>query len=168
MARLLCALLLVACTEPVSQGEVTSDQVAAYRTQHRQVEIAATRYDTAITRATPELCISMHRTYDRDVRDNVLQLVSLDIELDTAITAHGGGDAADLACTTAAMTVDLDYHGAVACQETTLEDNQAEAARHLVTLGTLIEHAAARISEISTGLASDDETWTWSLPSRCP
>jgi hypothetical protein len=169
MGRLLCALVCatvsIACGAPRDDGDVTSDQVAAYRLQHRQIEIAAARYDNAVASAMGEfadVCISMHRAYNRDVRVNVFQLASLDTELDATILARGGGAAADLACTTAAITAELDFHGAVACQETADADNQAEASRHLIALGTLIDHAAVRIDEIEAGLAS------WSLPSGCP
>ncbi len=168
MVRVLFALLVVACTDPPTAADQTTNQVAAYRIQQRQIEIAANRYEMAIATATTELCISMHRAYDRDVRDKLFQISTLDMSLDATITAHGGGAAADLACTTAALTAELDYHRAVACQATALEDNAAEAARHLVALGTSLDHAVARLGEISTGLASESETWTWSLPSSCP
>lgn len=168
MVRMLCALLVVACAEPKTPDDATSNVIAAYRVQQRQIEITASRYDNALVelKEAPELCISMHRAYNRDVRDNVFQLGNLDVALDAAITAHGGD--ADLACTTAGITDELDYHGAVACQETAVEDNLAEATRHLLALGALLDHAAARIDEVTAGVATEAETWIWTLPSRCP
>lgn len=168
MTRLLCALLLVGCTaEPAADSDVTSDQVAAYRGHQRQLEIVAAQYDAAMAKSSAALCISVHRTYNREARDILERIAQLDPPLDAATAEHGGSAFADLACTTARITVDLDYHGALACQETAFADNQAEAARHLIALGALVEHATARIDEISAGVAADAETWTWSLPSGC-
>ena len=68
MGRLLCALLVIACAEPAPEGDVTSDRVAAYRGHLRQLEIVARQYDRAMVTSTADLCIAVHRTYNRAVR----------------------------------------------------------------------------------------------------
>jgi len=169
MYRWLCSLPLLACADPQrTTSDVTTDQAAAYRAQLMQLETVAAQYDRAMAKASATTCIPVHRTYDRSARDIITRADELDAELDAAVIAHGGSPYADVACTTAALMVELDYHGAVACQELAFEDNVAEATRHLLVLGTQVDHALGRTAEIVAGLATESATWTWTLPTSCP
>ena len=162
------AALVAACTDPASAADPTSDQIAGYRAETNQLETVTRQYDTAIGKAAPATCIAVHRTYNLAIRPIVARIDVVDEPLDDKITARGGAAFADLDCVTQAIVKELDYHGAVACQELTIEDNRAEAARHLLALDALVEHALARVNEIETGLATKAETWTWTASSACP
>ena len=166
----LAVLLLAACPEPNDETDLLTNEVATFRVQLRQLEIAAMQYDNSIAAATEASCISVHRTYDLKARMIVMNAYMLTTELDRAITGHGGAAYADIACTMTAIDTELSYHGAVACQELALADNQAEAGRHLVALGALTGHLDGRVAEIEAGqaLPPDAGIWTWTLPSRCP
>lgn len=162
------ALVLTGCATSPADSEVTRDQTGGYRAAVNQFELAAAQYDVNISRAMPALCDAIFGTYNVKVRDIVAHIDQLDEPLDATITSHGGAAYADLVCTTQAIVVELDYHGAVACRAPTIEDNRAEAGRHLLAIGARLEHALARIMEIETGLATGAQQWTWSLPNACP
>lgn len=171
MVRALAAsalLLLAACPEPSGKVDALTNEVATFRVQLRQLEIAAAQYDRAIIAANESSCISVHRTYDLQARMILMNAYMVTTELDTAITEHGGAAFADVACTVTAIETERSYHGAVACQEIALADNQAEASRHLIALGELTGHLDTRIAEIEAGQMSEAQVWTWSAGSRCP
>lgn len=169
-ALVFAPLLLAACAEPSDDADVLTNQVATLRIQMRQLEIVAAQYDRAISIASESTCIGVHRNYDVQARMILMNAATLTTALDTAIADHGGGAYTDVACTITAIDAERSYHGAVACQELALVDNQAEAGRHLLAVGELTTHLDARISEIEAGqaLPPETQTWTWSLPARCP
>jgi hypothetical protein len=169
-ALVFAPLMLAACPEPSSNVDALTNEVATFRIQMRQLEIVSRQYDEAIADATQATCIGVHRNYDLQARMILMNAYTVTTELDTAITVHGGAGFADVACTVSAIETERSYHGALACQELALADNQAEAARHLIALGALTTHLDARVSEIEAGqaLPPETETWTWTLAARCP
>lgn len=168
-ALVVAPLLLAACPESDNIDALTNE-VATFRIQMRQLELVAAQYDRAISTASESTCIGVHRNYDVQARMILMNAYIVTTELDTAIAEHGGAAYADVACTVSALDTERSYHGAVACQELALVDNQAEAARHLVAIGELTTHLDMRVSEIEAGQALPPQTptWTWTLPRRCP
>jgi hypothetical protein len=177
--RRIAALLAIACvaceeSEPIPD-DITRDQNATLGVQLRQLEMLTSQYGERIAVATDSTCISTHRTYNLDARMILFGIRLVDTELDAAIVTHSGDGYADIECTTNEIERELDYHGAVACQDATIELDRAEATRHLEALAALREHLLARSMEISAGLAKGSTfidgkppPWTFTVAPFCP
>ncbi len=172
----LLALAVGACEDDeLEPDDITREQVASLNVQLRQLEMLTVQYAERIAVASDTTCIATHRTYDFDAQKIVFGLHLIDTDLDAAITRHDGEGYADIVCAVAELERELDYHGAVACQDATIELDRAEATRHLEALAAVREHLAARSMEISAGLAmgstfidGEPPPWMFSLASFCP
>ena len=170
LAAVAAALALAGCSgdDPVDPDDITRNQVATLDVQLRQLAMRTSQYADSMEDASKTTCIPTHRSYNVDARTLVFNMQLVDNELDAAIVAHGGDGYADIVCTIEALMVELDYHGAVACQDATIELDRAEATRHLEMVGSIREHLKTRSAEIAAGLDAGSDVWSFALESRCP
>lgn len=163
MRSWLALALLAACTDAPAPPDPDRSTAAAYRGYLNRIELAARRYERAAAGATMLGCASALNTYVQDAGTSIDLMGPLAADLDALVTDNGGP--ADLACVAAALQAELDAHVAVACQSGAVETDRAEAMRHLLAAGPLLDAGFARIDEILAGL--DAGTWTWTAPSAC-
>lgn len=140
----------------------TTDDISTYRHLAVKAQDEARAYRTGMMdlgTATSADCQRVHDKYDIEVRPWVSEMVQLSRRMDRYMDYYGGGDVADHACVSAAMTYELDRHHAAACTSPNPALNQEEAERHVDTMLAYGQHMWDRCDQMMH--ASDSGNWGW-------
>lgn len=167
MIRWLALLaVMAACpADPAIRKSDAWNQAAGFGSHATQASYTANRYRYALETLSLANCPLVFETYENEVSTTIGRMADSADLVDMTITDHGGAPYADAACVVATLQAELAAHTAAACKAATIEENVAEATRHLDAMAGYLEHAHARSVEVTSGL--DSGTFTWTLPSAC-
>lgn len=163
MLALLLASLAACASESADSGSDTPDEndIATYQELALHVGERAKTYDTAMQapNTTPADCATIHAAYDDQVRPWITGLVSRSDEMDTFMQHHEGEPSADIGCLAATMSYELEHHNSLACKQSDLAGNRAEAARHADAMQSYANRLGQRCNEMMHGLQNGG--WQW-------
>jgi hypothetical protein len=146
----------VACgSDGSDSGNVTPDELAAYRELSVEVGSAASAYQANMlgdAMASVAACQAIHDEYDDTVRPQIARMRGMSGELDAFMGEHGGGAMADVDCTASGMMMELDQHHAAACRMADLSADQAEAVRHAGVMMSYTAHSSERSNQMRSAL----------------
>src|SRR5512147_1099510 len=140
-------LTLVGCggssnSQSTGPAVASTAAISQYQDLVSQVQSAVLTYGTTMSGPGMTLsgCAAAHDTYDAQVRPWISQMMQMSGTMDAFMEAHGGTSYADMACIASAMLQELDAHHLVACTFSTLNGDQAEAARHVGVMASYTGH----------------------------
>lgn len=167
IALILGTLATTACGGTGAPGSTSgAAQTAArdYQTTGQSLSAAVAQYQAA-SAAMPDVaaCTTTLAAYEAQVSPLIDRMRTASGAMDQYMDDYMGRSAADMACVAAAIALEYQRHLGVACAAPTLTGDRTEAAQHVATMSSWIDHQKVRYEQMGAAIgmmpATTDTTW---------
>jgi hypothetical protein len=164
MAAVIGALAATACGDAMMSRTSDASTMQAYQAVGQDVSGAIASYaaDTA-SMADDVACEATHAEYAEQMGLMLERMREMSTEMDRHMGDYGHTIPADLACVAEAMAAEFERHHAAACEAAEISADLTEAARHVGSMKSLVEHQRLRYEGAGTmmGMMSAPVATTW-------
>ena len=165
MAAALGAIVATACGDATMSRRSDTSTMQAYQAVGQDVATAIASYaaDTA-SMSDDAACEATHDRYAEQMRTMLERMRETSTGMDRHMAEYGHAIPADLSCVAEVMAAEFERHHAAACAAAEIGADMREAAHHVGSMSSLVEHQRLRYegagSMMGMMVGPGADTWT--------